>query len=376
MIIDAPDDLRPAAVAARAEGGGAARPAALREDEGGPRHQPRRHRPHLPLRRVPGDEPVRHGRRARALRPLGRRACCTPSPNEGSAERQGRVRSRATSSSCPTAATCATRSGSRSREGHITQHRGRRRRRADARLARRGPGRASDRDPYAVSHVGWGLNPQCRWDCARPLRRRAGAQPRGGAQLPRQLPVLHRPEHAGRRQAHDARPLRRADARLHDRARRQHRGRGRPHRRPEDDRRPRRALSAARLPRADRRPVRRRRAARRRSSRAPVRSRACMASCLPGCESLEQVDERPLPRGRGGGAGRRQGALRPAGREVTEPLAGGVRATTRGEEGGNASTLQADSEITPARRSPAARTCDYALRGRRSPAGSAASRSA
>jgi 2,5-dihydroxypyridine 5,6-dioxygenase len=23
---------------------------------------------------------------------------------------------------------------------------------------------ARDRDPYAVSHVGWGLNPQCRWD--------------------------------------------------------------------------------------------------------------------------------------------------------------------------------------------------------------------
>ena len=22
----------------------------------------------------------------------------------------------------------------------------------------------SDRDPYAVSHLGWGLNPQCRWD--------------------------------------------------------------------------------------------------------------------------------------------------------------------------------------------------------------------
>ncbi len=21
-----------------------------------------------------------------------------------------------------------------------------------------------DRDPYAVSHLGWGLNPQCRWD--------------------------------------------------------------------------------------------------------------------------------------------------------------------------------------------------------------------
>ena len=50
------------------------------------------------------------------------------------------------------------------REGHITRIDGG----VDATLMREwlaegetGPG---DRDPYAVSHVGWGLNPQCRWD--------------------------------------------------------------------------------------------------------------------------------------------------------------------------------------------------------------------
>ena len=50
------------------------------------------------------------------------------------------------------------------REGHITRIEGG----VDAVLMREwlaegetGPG---DRDPYAVSHVGWGLNPQCRWD--------------------------------------------------------------------------------------------------------------------------------------------------------------------------------------------------------------------
>ena len=50
------------------------------------------------------------------------------------------------------------------REGHITRIDGG----VDAALMREwlaegetGPG---DRDPYAVSHVGWGLNPQCRWD--------------------------------------------------------------------------------------------------------------------------------------------------------------------------------------------------------------------
>ncbi len=50
------------------------------------------------------------------------------------------------------------------REGHITSIEGG----VDAALMREwlaegetGPG---DRDPYAVSHCGWGLNPQCRWD--------------------------------------------------------------------------------------------------------------------------------------------------------------------------------------------------------------------
>ena len=29
---------------------------------------------------------------------------------------------------------------------------------------RRGEAQEGDRDPYALSHLGWGLNPQCRWD--------------------------------------------------------------------------------------------------------------------------------------------------------------------------------------------------------------------
>jgi len=69
-----------------------------------------------------------------------------------------------------------------------------------------------------------------------------------------------------------------------------------------------------------------------------------MASCLPGCESLEQVDQDRY---------RAVVAVALAGVkarfdlqvEVTERLADGVRATTRGEEGGNASTLQATSEV-------------------------------
>lgn len=69
-----------------------------------------------------------------------------------------------------------------------------------------------------------------------------------------------------------------------------------------------------------------------------------MASCLPGCESLEEAGEDRY---------RAVVAFALAGVkarfdlqvEVTERLADGVRATTRGEEGGNASTLQAVSEV-------------------------------
>ncbi len=48
--------------------------------------------------------------------------------------------------------------------GHITRIEGG----VDAMLMREwlaeGQVSAQDRDPYAVSHLGWGLNPQCRWD--------------------------------------------------------------------------------------------------------------------------------------------------------------------------------------------------------------------
>ena len=118
------------------------------------------------------------------------------------------------------------------REGHITSIEGG----VDAALMRDwlAEGKTSERGPRSLRRLARRLGPQPAMPLglARPLRRRARAQPRRGAQLPRQLPVLHRPEHAGRRQAHHARPLRRADARLHDRARRPRRRRGRPHRRP------------------------------------------------------------------------------------------------------------------------------------------------
>lgn len=50
------------------------------------------------------------------------------------------------------------------REGHVTRIEGG----LDAMLMRDwladGKSSEDDRDPYAVSHLGWGLNPQCRWD--------------------------------------------------------------------------------------------------------------------------------------------------------------------------------------------------------------------
>ena len=67
------------------------------------------------------------------------------------------------------------------REGHIVKIEGG----VDASLMRdwlaEGETGPTDRDPYAVSHCGWGLNPQCRWDAIAlygdaPERARAAAR--------------------------------------------------------------------------------------------------------------------------------------------------------------------------------------------------------
>ena len=67
------------------------------------------------------------------------------------------------------------------REGHITSIEGG----VDATLMREwlaeGMTSPDDKDPFAVSHVGWGLNPQCRWDALAlygdaPERARAAAR--------------------------------------------------------------------------------------------------------------------------------------------------------------------------------------------------------
>ena len=67
------------------------------------------------------------------------------------------------------------------REGHITSIEGG----VDATLMREwlaeGMTSPEDKDPFAVSHVGWGLNPQCRWDALAlygdaPERARAAAR--------------------------------------------------------------------------------------------------------------------------------------------------------------------------------------------------------
>ena len=67
------------------------------------------------------------------------------------------------------------------REGHIVKIEGG----VDAALMREwlaeGETGPTDRDPYAVSHCGWGLNPQCRWDAIAlygdaPERARAAAR--------------------------------------------------------------------------------------------------------------------------------------------------------------------------------------------------------
>ena len=69
-----------------------------------------------------------------------------------------------------------------------------------------------------------------------------------------------------------------------------------------------------------------------------------MASCLPGCESLQALDAdryRAIVVVALAGVKARFELLV----EVTAREADGIRALTRGEEGGNASTLQASSEV-------------------------------
>ena len=99
--------------AARPEGGGGARRRAAQARQDHAHHAARRHRPHGQARRISDHDPVRLCRERRPLRPLGRRP--RPHlPERRLGQRHRRVRSRATSSCCPIAATCRTRCGSTS----------------------------------------------------------------------------------------------------------------------------------------------------------------------------------------------------------------------------------------------------------------------
>ena len=107
------------------------------------------------------------------------------------------------------------------REGHIVKLEGG----IDAKLMRDwlDDGKIGTEGPRSVCGVASRLGHESAGALVRhrAARRRAGAPSRRGAHVPGQFPVFHRAEHAGRRQARHARPLRRADARLHHRARRQ-----------------------------------------------------------------------------------------------------------------------------------------------------------
>ena len=78
-----------------------------------------------------------------------------------------------------------------------------------------------DRESYAVSHVGFGMNRNAPLGLPRALRQGADQRHRG-ARVRRQLPLLDRRERE-RRALHGG-PLRPADARLHGRPRRPRRG--------------------------------------------------------------------------------------------------------------------------------------------------------
>ncbi len=135
MIIDAPDDLYNLQSPPGSEGSGAARRKPVPEDAAGARHEPGRHRPQLPLRRIPGDEPMGNRRRAGPLRPLGRRSVAHLPERR---QRRGPGRDRAGRHRHPAVLPLRHRCDSpgRRRRAHHA-HRRRCRRGADARVARR-----------------------------------------------------------------------------------------------------------------------------------------------------------------------------------------------------------------------------------------------
>ena len=71
----------------------------------------------------------------------------------------------------------------------------------------------NDREAYATSHVGWGMNPVARWD-AMTMYDKIAAQRHGAAGLCRQFPVFDRRQR-NRRPLHRL-PFRFPDAQLHD----------------------------------------------------------------------------------------------------------------------------------------------------------------
>ncbi len=151
----------------------------------------------------------------RPVRPLGRRP--RPHvPERGLGQRHRGVRTRATSSCCPIAATCRTRCGSTSATASSAEIEGG----LDAKLMSDwldgNKARPDDMDGHAESRISAGGS-TCRAAGTRsrstapiPTRHHAGARCFAGNFL-----FSTGAEFAGRRQAHHQRPLRRADARLH-----------------------------------------------------------------------------------------------------------------------------------------------------------------
>ena len=188
--------------------------------------RPGRHRPHGQARRIPDHDPIRLSPRRPAASTIGAPATSTPS----------RTKARPTAPSCSQPGDIVVLPYCRYvqdevrldiRDGFIRKIEGG----LDAKLmsdwldGNRAP--PDDMDGHAIFASRLGAQSAGALGRDRAQRRRSQAPPRRRALLCRQLPVLHRAEFAGRRQAHHQGPLRRADARLHGdpRQRRDHRAR-------------------------------------------------------------------------------------------------------------------------------------------------------
>ena len=180
MIIDGPDELEDIDGAARPQGGRDLRRPAPRTRQDHAHHAPGRHRPHRQARRISDHDPVRLFRERKGRFDHWGAGHVHTFPNEGTANGTV-VFAPGDIVVLPYCRYVQDEVRLDIRDGFIRKIEGG----LDAKLMSDwldgNKANADDMDGHAISHLGWGLNPQGRWDAlalngADPVRHHAGAR--------------------------------------------------------------------------------------------------------------------------------------------------------------------------------------------------------